>query len=736
MKARAGSLTLLVALALVPVRARAQADGSDVASLLDEPVIATASITADTSDMAPAVSSILTAEDLRRFGIHSLGEAINFLSLGMVTSNPLHSVEIGARGVLLTGDYGNHVLLLIDGHAVNEPWAGTAYFDRGAVVPMELIDHVEVVLGPGSVLYGSNAMLGVINVVTKHAKDFSGWHAIIESDIPKSLRLSAGVGKGFHWLGRPAELTLQAEYLRQDGPAFTFGPQNYGLDTVTGEPKRFSPDGPATGMWGGKAEHSYYTRVPSVYARLVLGNLQISARAATYKRATPYLDSLVNSQGDFDSADNYELDRWASLDAKYRRALSPVADLRIRLYGDANDYQLLNTSSAAEDCLAGQLQGCRRRLYGGSFWAGSEIQTVLDWWRDSRFVTLVGLDARVRHIQSKLDITDRITGDNPGSRNVYATGEGLMGAYLQQTVRPTQWLGINAGARLDLDQRFGSAFSPRIVVTARSWAGGSLKAIYSQAFRAPTLYELRYEDPIYGDLASPNLRPETVRSVEGAIEQRLGTHRFLVGAFRTWWHDLILSSEITPDELAAAIARGELPPGSDAAQRYQNAGGTIDNLGVNAGWESSFLERRLHFGMTLTAATARRRSADGSTQPLTVAPQIFGNARLVYEFGGYLPTLAIVGQMQGKRYADRAFDSGYSPSPSTPTQTRLRGTISGGIPGTRRLTYRLISEVVFPAHEPYVIGPRRTAAPDQPTAELAPLQEFRLSVGLRYEFIP
>src|SRR6185503_17011460 len=121
-------------------------------------------------------------------GIHSLDEAINFLSLGMVTENPLGAVAIGARGVLVTQDYGSHVLLLINGHSVNEQWGGTAYFERGAAIPLELVDHIEVILGPGSVLYGSNAMLGVINVVTKRAKDYDGVHAVVESEIPTSIR--------------------------------------------------------------------------------------------------------------------------------------------------------------------------------------------------------------------------------------------------------------------------------------------------------------------------------------------------------------------------------------------------------------------------------------------------------------------------------------------------------------------------------------------------------------------
>ena len=105
--------------------ARADKGTQDIEALLSESVDSTSSKKATLESVAPATSTSLSAEDLRRYGIHSLDEALNYLSLGFITQNPLHSVDIGARGVLFTSDFGNHVLLLIDGHAANiaKPYA-------------------------------------------------------------------------------------------------------------------------------------------------------------------------------------------------------------------------------------------------------------------------------------------------------------------------------------------------------------------------------------------------------------------------------------------------------------------------------------------------------------------------------------------------------------------------------------------------------------------------------------
>jgi outer membrane receptor for ferrienterochelin and colicins len=732
---RAATLAALASLASLALTGAARAaDTSDLEGLLDQPVVSTASKTAESSSAAPAVVTTITAEDLRRYGVRSLNEAINYLSLGMVTTNPLHAVEIGARGVLLTTDYGNHVLLLVNGHALNEPWNGTAYFERGAGVPLELIDHIEITLGPGSVLYGTQAMLGVINIVTKRAKDYSGIHLIAESELATSIRGAAGAGLEWTLFGRPGELTLQFEYYAQSGPTFTFGPQNYGLDAVTGQPKRFSPDGEATGIWGGEADKSYTTRVPSLYARLLYGDFELNVRAGTYRRSTPYINHINKPGGDFNDPASYELDRMVSLDLRHRKAFSPTFDLQSRLYGDFYDYSANLVSSAAEDCLEGQDRGCKRVLLGASQWGGLEVQGTLDWTRDGSFPTLIGIDGRLRSVGSSLDISDRVSGDVVSGLGAFEESNGTFAAYIQQKARFTSWLDINAGARADFFPGFGGKLSPRAAVVVTPWRGAALKAVYAEAFRAPSAYERLFFDP-RGLIASPSLGPETVRSIEGSFEQRAGAQRVLFGVFRSFWRDMVLQSTVTAEELAAAEAAGQLVPGlsPDEVFHYKNVA-SIDSFGFNAAFEGSLLDQRLRYGVQLTSSLTRRDDGAGAgPTPLTVGPQLFGNARVSYDLEGRLPILGLAFQLLGPRPADRAFDGHFTPPPYVPPHTEMRATVSGPFPWLVGLSYRLSANVAFGDKGPYVIGPIQSATPEHPQAELSPVDRFRVALGLQYD---
>jgi outer membrane receptor protein involved in Fe transport len=706
---------LLVASALLGWAGNAAADGApDLEAALEQPVVSAASKTAEAASTAPATATIITAEDLRRYGVHSLDEAINFLSMGMITQNPLHSVDVGARGVLLTADYGNHVLLLVDGHVMNEQWGGTAYFERGAAVPFELIDHIEVILGPGSVLYGSNAMLGVINIVTKRAKDYEGVHLIGEAEV-HSLRGGAGAGSTFKLFGEPGEVTFQAEYYTQRGPTFAFGPQ-------------------LGGAWGGEADDSYWTQIPAGYLRVVLGDFEASFRAATYKRGTPYVNSFNQFSGDFDDPDGYELDRWLSADLKHRAHIGQVMTLTSRVYADTYDYQQYLTSTNPDECLPGQDQGCRTGLIGVSRWIGAELQTNFDWFGSGMLTTMIGVDGKLRRVGSRQDAVDLVTGENPGSFGSYEQDERAVAVYGQQTFNPVPWLGLNGGLRYDLDERFGSSLSPRAAVSVSPWQGGTLKAIYSQAFRAPSSYESFYVDPDY-QVASDELRPETVRSVEASVEHRFGSHRIMAGVFRSWWYDMVFLGSLSPAELQTAISAGELVPGSTEGVVFRNAA-QIDNWGFNAGAEGSLASRRLHYGINVTGAQSRRDVAgdDLTAQELPVAPQFFGNARLAYQLPGNLPTLGLVVRWTGKRPADRAFDGAFTPRPYAPPQIELKGTVSGDVTFVKGLSYRVTGGYAFAAEAPYVAGPVQAATPEQPAAELAPVEQFKASVGLQYDF--
>jgi outer membrane receptor protein involved in Fe transport len=716
-------------------------DVSDLRGLLDEPDVTTATKSAETATLAPATSTTLTAEDFRRYGIHSLDEAIDFLSLGMVTSNPLHDVDIGARGVMLPNDSGDHVLLLIDGHPVNEPLFGGAHFDRGAGVPIEMVDHIEIILGPGSVLYGSNAMLGVVNVITKRAKDLSGGHLIADSEIGKSYRAAGLGGFNFSLFGRPSEITVGVEYYSQSGPTFSFGPQFGGIDRASGSLIVYTHDTsgdsfPTSLGWGGRATRSYYSQVPSAFVRFVSGDLEVTAKATAFKRGIPYRSRYTAQLADFNDPDSYQLDRSIWVDARYRVTLSPIAQLTLRAYGDSYDYQDVQNSAQVGACLFEGATTCRYQVNGVSQWAGAEVQTSFDWKKDATLVTLLGIDARLRHVATKSDALDFNTRmPLESSFGVIDHKDKVIGAYLQQTWLPTRWLSLNGGARLDYEDRFSAVVSPRVAAAATLWKGGALKGVYAEAFRSPSWVETNFSNPI--QILSHDLRPERVRSVEGSIEQRFGAQRLTMGVFRSWWTDLVLLHVLTQEEQEAAAARGEISLlGASGIIQFRNAS-SIDNYGFNFAYEGSVGDTgQFRYGANLTGSIARRSDPGLAAERLPVAPQAFGNARVSYDLPGELPTLALAARYMGVRPADRAFDGGWPSIPYAPAQVELRATIGGPIPKSivPGLSYRVSANYAFADRAPYLVGPSQYYSPPYVYTELAPVDRFRVTVGLQWDF--
>lgn len=781
------ALASLLGAATFAPRALAQSsDTSDLESLLDQSVVTTASKSAETSTTAPATSSTLTAEDIRRYGLHSVAEAIDFLSLGAVTANPLGPAEVGARGVLLSSDSGDHFLLLVDGHAVNEPMKGTARFDQGMGIPIEMVDHIEVILGPGSVLYGSNAMLGVINVITKRAKDWHGTHVVAEGwggpsqvdsanlgsqpaiqpklDLPSgwqsgsSIGLTAwramgGAGYEIPLFGKPLEITAAVEYYRQDGPAFTFGPQNGGIDVASGAPVQYwrGEVQPPTGYWGGLANKDYFVHEPGAQVHLAWGNFDLSAHASIYEYAIPYRARYTHPATDFNDPDSNDIERSLWVDLKHRATLSTVVQLTSRLYADTWDYQATDNSSEASSCISYPLPEtvptCTFRGLFASQWVGLEEQLSLDWLKDGSFVTLVGADGRLRHVGSKLDTLDYYTGKPVASSSgVVNADDQALGVYAQQTWTPARWLGFNAGARYDEETRYSGNVSPRVAASVGAWPGGTFKAIYAEAFRAPTWTETNLTSVVQiagGDLNGGKLSPERVRSIEGSFEQRFGTQRVLVDVFQSWWSNLVAFHQLTPAEVMQAseehLINGLLVSGG-GVQQFRNLG-SIDNYGVDAEYDGSAgSTQQLRWGTTATAAVARSTDPNqpgGPSLPLTVTPQIYGNARFSYDLPGDWPVLAVAMHWMGKRYADRAWDGQWLSSqlPVAPPQLELRGTISGPVPGITGLSYRVSANWALAGTSPYVVGPNQSviynAAP-----QLAPVDPFRAMVGLQYDLLP
>jgi outer membrane cobalamin receptor len=733
-------LTLGAALAVASAAAAARADdSSDLGRLLEESIVTTASKAAQMETTAPATSSTLSADDMQRYGIHSLAEAINYLSLGAITFDPLFTADIGARGVFLKGDQGNHFLLLVDGHAVNEQLAGSARFDHGLGVPIELVDHIEVILGPGSVLYGSNAMLGVINVVTKRARYFSGMHVTGETEFGKSARASAGGGTTFKLFAEPSELTFAVEYYKQSGPAFTFAPEPYGsLDPFSGMPYRTGRVGPPTGVWGGTAYRSYYSEVPAGQLRLVVGPFELSAHASTFNRAAPYTSYIVNRSSDFDDPDSRTIDRSLWFDLKHHAALSQAIDLQTRVYTDSFDSRTFSDVSRVSRCRYPGTLTCSYRSTAASRWAGLEVQTTIDWLKTGDLVTLLGVDIRRREAKSQEDVFDYDTGAPlTDTYAVIRETDSTFGAFLQQTVTPWKELSLNGGLRYDYDARFSPVLSPRLAAAVNAWPGGTLKAVYAEAFRAPSFIEtsLATEDIIEADA----LTPERVRSVELSVDERFSRQRISMGVFRSSWRNLVELHALTIDELRADAAQGKIDLFKNIVwSQYQNVA-TIDDVGFTGTYDGSLLEGSLRYGLNVTGALARRNDRSGLERPVEVAPRLFGNARVLYDLPGDWPALGVAAQFKSSALTDRSLDGGWPAMPVAPGQLELRATVSGPFPTWKALSYRVSADYAFVDRSPYVVGPHQvyyTTNHAFDTWFLGPVDTFRITGGLQLDLSP
>jgi outer membrane receptor for ferrienterochelin and colicins len=722
-------LALCAASLSAPTDARAD-DAAELAGLLSENVVSGASKSAELASDAPATVSVLSAEDMRRYGIRSVAEAVDFLGMGVITQDPLHSVEIGSRGVLLTSDYGSHFLVVVDGHALNEQWAGTAYYEQGLALPLELIDHIELILGPGSVLYGGNAMLGVINIVTKEARSAAGLTVVAEGglapqqgiggrlesfapgDLGTTYRLGLGVGKSFRVGGEDASFVAHAELYNQNGPSFAF-PLQSGNVNPDGTPTDFGPRAPALGAWGGRVHDQYYTSVPTVWAKLKLGNLTLEARASRYRRATPYINYFNQLASDFDEPRSAETERFLSLDIRYQRHLGSLVNLVGHAYAD--DYKYTSTAYVSDTSLCMADGACLTTAMSKARWAGAELQASVDWLKNESLTTLLGTEARVRRIGGGQDSELASDGQPIYSAPLGTVTEVPWAFFVQQRYSPIGRLHLNAGARLDSDPRGGDHISPRAAFAADAWKNGVVKGIYSEAFRAPTYFESIYR--LNDSSGQTNqLDPEVVRGIEATVEQRFGAQRFLLGGYRTWWHDMISLTLLDP---------------ATGALGYQNAS-KIDNYGLNALFEGSF--GRWKYGASLTWAYTRRL-IDGQALRLPVAPRVFGNARVSYDFGGDWPTLALASSFVGSRLADRANDGNFPVTPRAPSSLTLRGTVSGDVPKVPSLSYRLSVNYVTGAVSPYVAGPNQVQDPTvfpRPNAELVPVNRLSTFATLIY----
>lgn len=140
---------------------------------------------------APASIQVITGNQIRRSGATSIPEALRLADNLTVAQKNSSAWAISARG--FNTDLANKLLVLIDGRTVYTPLFSGVFWDRQNYL-LEDIDRIEVISGPGGSLWGANAVNGVINIITKSARDAQGVY--LEAGGGTQLRDFTGVRYG------------------------------------------------------------------------------------------------------------------------------------------------------------------------------------------------------------------------------------------------------------------------------------------------------------------------------------------------------------------------------------------------------------------------------------------------------------------------------------------------------------------------------------------------------------
>ena len=121
----------------------------------------------------PSSVTIVTADEISRYGYRTLADILRGVRGFYVTDDRNYSY-VGARGFNRPGDYSTRVLLLVNGHRVNDNVYDQASVGADFGIDAAMFERVEIIRGPASSLYGTNALFAIVNVVTRTGASLNG----------------------------------------------------------------------------------------------------------------------------------------------------------------------------------------------------------------------------------------------------------------------------------------------------------------------------------------------------------------------------------------------------------------------------------------------------------------------------------------------------------------------------------------------------------------------------------
>ncbi|NPA58941.1 MAG: TonB-dependent receptor [Epsilonproteobacteria bacterium] len=477
-------LTLLSTLSLLYAQNTVNLEDDFLKSLDDVSEIATK--TKLNIDETPSFVTILHSKKLKKFGVKNVFEALAFVPGVQLQKESSGVSTIVFRGVTQKGE----VKLMVDGVTINNSYRGSIYYYLD--FPIELVKRIEVIRGSGSILYGSNAISGVINIITN----------ISQEDIQNSIFVSKGSYDGSK-IGTYLSTELNGFKLALDA----YSQKNNKTIYVSANPANQGGDSDrhlddySFGVNITNKKLSLLTRIKKSdigNAYGIIGMLDKDRDKFQNKNTSIYTQLSYNT--------NINQNNQINFMATYNRYIQEVDTIHPRNFAINTLYK--ENSYLAEINLISKSIKDNELLIGLKYEYAKTLQS--QWQAGSTQITPI----------SKPDLSRK-----------------TLSIYLNNTYSLTQNFNLSTGLRYDNYDDFGNTFNPNIGLVYKLNPEISFKALYSHSFRAPSWVELT---------SNPILKAEKSNSIEvGAIYKPNQQHTIRFNVYSTRINDMITKSITT-----------------------------------------------------------------------------------------------------------------------------------------------------------------------------------------------
>jgi outer membrane receptor for ferrienterochelin and colicins len=382
------------------------------------------------------------------------------------------SYSVGVRGLQIPGDFNTRILVLVDGASINEAWGAFAGLGFDAIVGIDEVARIEVIRGPVSSVYGTNAFFGIINIVTLGASETArAWGRTGYNSINGVVS-----GAGFAVGGIDRQIRGSVSFMNR-----------FGEDTVT------LPDGGDTNFKGDGSQ-SYSVGLVGTY-----GGTFGQIRASKFSRESPFAPYDVFPG---DKAYN-QTDRHLLVEGGHTRVLSKRLVIAARGY--TNLYKFNDNSPPNDPTIGFPLE-----TTGTAQTIGGEVRGRYELVLPERLGITLGSEVSNNHTRStafETQAPDVLIADTPKKFN-------LAGIYSELDGQPLPWLGFVGGVRGDIHSKLQNKISPRAALFISKPESYGLKLLYAQGFRNPSAFEAFFQDGAAFIADPKNLKAEVIKSYE------------------------------------------------------------------------------------------------------------------------------------------------------------------------------------------------------------------------------